>query len=132
MTRSKLIGEHPDAEQNATDRYYGIDASTFLYSNDAQAFNTEVRQCVPFLKALLARIAGKEAGYRARNKRVDDLVIRSSAQYTNRLWSTCITGLFRLPLPLRSTPSMAPSTGMTRLEEVLQLADCDSGNRDSR
>jgi len=75
----------PDARQKGEDRY-NVDndmvVSTFLYPNDALAFSNEVHNCVPFFKALLARIQSKAASYRARNKRVDDLVIRSSAQYT--------------------------------------------------
>lgn len=73
-----------DAETKASERYVlnnEIKVSSFLYAGDIVKFDKEVLACNPLFKKLLERVRTKEAAYRMRNKRIDDLVICSSETY---------------------------------------------------
>ncbi len=73
-----------DAEEKAADRYTKdneIKVSSFLYPSEITKFADEVEKCNPLFEKLLARIRSKEASYRQRNKRIDDLAIRSAHLY---------------------------------------------------
>jgi hypothetical protein len=69
-----------------------VKVSSFLMPNAAQVFNDSIAAAQPFYTLLYQRISSKADDYRARNKKIGDMVIQSGRTYTkinvtlNNMW----------------------------------------------